>query len=288
MRHLLAAELLKTRKRWLPYGLFAVMLLGVSMHVWLAGYVDWATNENDFMIRGTAVRTFAIPWSIPALLDAGQFWGAILVGVLAASVVATEHNWGTVKQALTRGQSRSQYLAVKLVVLTFMAALSLLAALGVGVIFSLFATSLADYPITLDVAGGPSSMDIVLMVLRAGFCVIPYGLLAFCLAVVGRSTAIGAAGVLVYVIGEAIVLAIFNNMGGVMADSRNLFIGHNVNAVMAENRIGSGDFISFAFRENPDPSKLPDPGIAALVLVAYCLLFLGLAFYWFRRRDIRS
>jgi len=287
MGHLLAAELLKTRKRWLPYGLFAVMVVGVTLLMWPGGYVDWAVND-DPTYRQTALRTFTLPWSIPALLDAGQFWGAILVGVLAGSVVATEHNWGTVKQALIRGQSRTQFLAIKLGILTFISAVSLLAALGIGVVFSVIGTALADRPITLDVPGGPSPVEVALMVLRAGFCVIPYGLLAFSLAVIGRSTAIGSAGVLVYVIGEAILLAVFAGIGGTMADSRSLFIGHNVNALIAANRIGSGDYNSLAFRENPDPSELPDPTIAALVIVAYCLLFLGLTLYWFRRRDIRS
>jgi ABC-type transport system involved in multi-copper enzyme maturation permease subunit len=254
--------------------------------MWLIGYVDWKTTD-DPAFRQTALRTFTLPYSIAALLDAGQFWGAVLIGILAASVVATEHNWGTVKQALIRGQTRAQYLAVKLAALTLIAAVSLLTALGIGLAFSVLATAVADLPIRFDVRGGPAPEEVPLMVLRAGYGVLPYGLLAFCLAVVGRSTAIGAAGVLVYLIGEGIALAVFRDIGGLAEDSRSLFIGHNVNALIAANRIGQGDYNSMALRENPTASELPDPNAAVLVITVYSLLFLTVAFYVFRQRDIR-
>ncbi len=286
MRGVLAAELLKTRKRWLPYGVFVFMIIGVSMMMWPGGYVDWKTTD-DPAFRQTAFRTFTPPYSIAALLDSGQFWGAVLIGILAASVVATEHNWGTVKQALIRGQTRAQYLAVKLAALTLIAAVSLLTALGIGLAFSVLATAIAGLPITFDVRGGPAPGEVPLMVLRAGYGVLPYGLLAFCLAVVGRSTAVGAAGVLVYVIGEGILVAVFREIGGLAEDSRSLFIGHNVNALIAANRIGYGDYNSMALRENPTASELPDPNISAVVLTVYCLLLVAIAFYVFRRRDIR-
>jgi len=284
---LLAAELLKTRKRWMPYVLFLVMLAGVSMLIWLGGYLEWR-SQDEFEFQTGALHTFAMPWSLQALLDSGQFWGAVLIGILTASVVATEHNWGTVRQALIRGQTRSQYLATKLTGLGLVSAAVLLAALAVGIGFSVLATDLAGRPITLDVPGGPSVPEVGLMILRAGFGILPYGLLAFFLTVVSRSTAVGAAGVLVYVIGEAITIAIFKDIGGLVGDSRSLFIGHNVNALVAANRIGFGDYNSLAFRERPDAADLPDVNTAALVIAIYCVILLATTFAIFQRRDIRA
>ena len=120
---ILAVELLKVRKRWMPYILLVVMVAGVALQIWLAGYLGWRQNEAEF--RESALRTFAFPWSIPALLDSGQFWGSILVGILTSSVVATEYAWGTIRQALIRGQPRSQYLVVKLLGITVIAAVTL-------------------------------------------------------------------------------------------------------------------------------------------------------------------
>src|SRR3990170_7485757 len=172
---MLAAELLKVRKRWMPYVLLLVMAAGAAVQIWLLGYVSWRESEVEF--QQSALRAFALPWSLSALLDAGQFWGAILMGILTASTVATEHGWGTVRQALIRGQTRNQYLSMKLLGSALIAAVSLLLAFGIGVCFSVIATSVADRPITLDVPGGPSALDRLLMILRAGYGILPYGLL---------------------------------------------------------------------------------------------------------------
>jgi len=284
---MLAAELLKVRKRWMPYVLLLVMAGGTAVQIWLVGYVSW-TKESEVEFQQSALQAFALPWSLSALLDAGQFWGAMLVGILTASIVATEHGWGTVRQALIRGQTRNQYLAMKLLGIALIAAVTLLLAFGIGVCLSVIATAVADRPITLDVPGGPSALDIVLMILRAGYGILPYGLLAFCLAVVGRSTTLGVAGILLFMFGEAILMAVLGAIGGVAADARTFLIGHNVSALLAANRIGFGDYSSFAPRPNPLASDLPDPAVAVLVLALYCLAFLAIAFVIFRRRDIRS
>lgn len=288
----LGAELLKVRKRWMPYVLFLVMVAGAAIQIWLAGFVSYQDpSEENVEFQLNALRTFSLPWSLTALLDMGQFWGAMLVGILAASVVATEHTWGTVRQALIRGQPRSQYLTAKLLGIIVIAATTLLLALGVGVWFSVAASALEGVPVTLDIPGGdgPSIPAIALMILRAGYGIVPYGLLAFCLAVVGRSTTLGVAGIMMFMFAEAITLAILGGVGGVAADMRALFLGHNVLALLAVNRIGGfRDYNAFSPRDRPLASDLPDPTVAALVLALYCLAFLAVAFWVFRRRDVHA
>ena len=286
MARMLAAELLKIRMRWMPYVLLLAMAAILALHIFLAGYVTWRNADDPFQ-RQEALHSFALPWSLPAFLGTTQFWGAILLGILIASCVGTEHGWGTVRQALIRGQTRSQYLIVKLVGIAVMGGIGFLLAFGIGLGFSAFATALADQPITLDVPSGPSLPEVALMVLRAAYGVLPYVFLAFCLSVVGRSTTLGVAGTLVYVFVEAIVLAILAGIGGQAADARAFFPGHNVNAILAANRIGDVDFFSFAFRD-PMRRDLPDPSIAALVVGGYCLAFVVIAFSVFQRRDIGS
>jgi ABC-type transport system involved in multi-copper enzyme maturation permease subunit len=288
---LVGVELLKVRKRWLPYAVFLVMLAGVAVHIWLAGYGSWIDERNDaeYEFGRSSLRTFALPWSLPALLDTGQFYGSALVAILASSVVATEHNWGTVRQALIRGQTRAGYLTMKLAGITIVAGVSLLAALAVGLGFSAIATSLAGQPLTFDVPGGPSAFEAVLMVLRAGYCVLPYGMLAFALAVIGRSTALGVGGTLVYLfIIEAILIAVLGELGGPARDIRAFFLGHNVRALLAANTIGSAEYYSLAPREMAFSSDLPSPFVGWLVVTAYTLGLGGLAYWVFHRRDLGS
>jgi len=285
--NVLQAELLKVRTRWMPYVLFLVMVGGAAVNIWLAGYLSWH-QEQDPESVGQAYRTFVFPYSIAALLDTGQFWGsAVFVGILTSSCVSTEFNWGTVRQVLVRGQSRTGYLAVKLAGLAILCTAFLLAALAVGLFFSVWATSLADAPITLDVRDGPSLVEIGLMIFRAALGILPYGLLAFMLSTIGRSTALGIGGTIGYMLAESIAIGIMGGIGGFAADLRDAALGRHVASLIAANRIGSGEYTSLALREIADPRELPDPGIGALVTLLYCLAFLAITFTVFLRRDIR-
>ncbi|HEV8574060.1 MAG TPA: ABC transporter permease subunit [Dehalococcoidia bacterium] len=288
MDSVLAAEILKVRKRWMPYVLLLVMIAGAAVLVWLIGYVGYQEDRQG-EYAGDAFRTFAFPWSIAALLDSGQFWGAaVFVAILTSSTVATEYNWGTVRQALTRGQPRWQFLAAKLLGTAIICTIFLLTALGVGILFSILATSAEGESITLDVPGGPSVPEIFLMILRSAVGIIPYGLLAFALAVIGRSTALGIAGTIGYLLGEGIIVAILESIGGVAADFREVTIGHHVASLIAANRIGSGDYNSIAAREIPVSGDLPDVWAATFVILVYCAIFVAMAFLVFNRRDLRS
>ena len=126
------------------------------------------------------------------------------------------------------------------------------------------------------------------MVVRAGYMVLPYALLAFCLAVVGRSTTLGVVGTLLYMFLEVILVAILGELGGPAPQIRAFFMGHNVNALLAANRIGMGEYNSLVPRAPPVASELPDPAVAALVLGLYCLIFLAIAFVVFQRRDLHA
>lgn len=283
----LAAELLKMRTRWLPYVLFLMMVIGAAFFIWVIGYVSWNDDQRG-QFSGEALRTFVFPWSIPALLDTGQFWGAaVLVTVLSASVVSTEFTWGTVRQVLVRGQPRAQFLAVKILALAIMCSLLLLAALGIGILFSLWATDAAGAPITLDVPDGPTVPEIGLMIGRSALGILPYGLLAVMLTVLGRSTALGVAGTIGYMFAEGIIIAVVEGIGGVTEDFREVALGRHVESLIAANRIGEGDYSSIAARELASAADAPDVNIAALVIVGYCALFLAVSFAVFLRRDIR-
>jgi ABC-type transport system involved in multi-copper enzyme maturation permease subunit len=290
-RSLLDAELLKVRKRWLVYVLVCVMLLGAAVQVWLLGYANWVSerNEAEYGFGGGGLRSFVLPWGLVALLDSGQFWGSLLIGILTASAIATEYNWGTVRQAIVRGQTRAQYLTLKLAGIAALAGVTLSLALAAGVAMAVIATSVAGEAITLEAPGGPSFAELVLAVLRTGYAVVPYGLLAFALTVVGRSTTLGVAGIILYLITESILVAILGNFGGPAPTINAFLLGHNVAALLSANNIaGESDYYSFAFRETPDAAELPEPIVGALVVALYCAAFLAISYGIFQRRDLTS
>ena len=282
---LLRADLLKLRKRWMPYVLLIVMIIGAAALIWTIGYLSWKNDDVEF--RSSALKTFAYPYSVPALLDSGQFWGAaIFVGILTTSTLSTEHSWGTVRPMLAGGASRAGYLASKLLILTLVSIVCLLAALGIGVLMSLWATSVAD--VNTTVPGGFTAGDFVLMVSRTALCILPYGLLAFTLTVISRSTALGIAGTMGYMVLEAIIVAIFGTGGSIFQDARVLFLGHNVTPLMAENRFGGPELDyhnSIAFRDLNEENQ-PGVWVATAIIVAESVLFLTVSFIVFLRRDV--
>ena len=287
MRRLVNAELMKFRTRWFPYVLALIAVAGVAFQVWVGGYVSWQSAEG-FQDTAVAARTFALPWSLVALLDAGQSWGAILVGVFTASVVATDFGWGTVRQSLIRGHSRGSFLFAKAFAIALASAIALLIVLAVGIVFCIFASSLAGEAITLHVRGGPSTAGIVMMVVRAAYAILPYGLMALMITVVTRSTAAGATMILLYVFIEAAVISILGSVGGTWADARGWLLGHNVASLMAVNRIGSADYHSLAIGERASPGELPDPIVATVVIALYCVAFVAITYRVFASRDVRA
>lgn len=284
---ILRAEILKIRTRWMPYVLFLLMIAGAAVNNWLTGYFPWHDDPTG-EYASEAFHTFAFPYSIATLLDSGQFWGAaVFVGILTASSVSTEFAWGTVRQVLVRGQSRAAYLAIKIAALAIICTVFLLAALGVGILFSLWATLAAGEPVTLDVPDGPSAPEILLMIARAALGILPYGLLAFMLSTIGRSTALGISGTIGAMFAEGIAVAILESIGGIAADLRDIALGHHVESLIAANRIGNSEYSSIALRDLASAADSPDANIAALVVVVYCLVFLAVTFAVFLRRDIR-
>lgn len=286
----LAAELMKIRTRWLPYIVLVLLVAGAAVQVLLFGVVAYHEERFEEGYGGDppGLRSFAWPWAFHTMLDSGQFWGAIFIAFVIASLVATEFGWGTVRLALARGQSRTRFLATKLLGAALVSAALLLTTLAVAVILSLIVSNLEGVPITLDVRGGPSAPELVVMVLRVALAILPYGMLAFTLSVIGRSTTLGATGLLVYKIVESIVLPLFDALGGFWANLQFLFIGHYADAMVAANRIDDREYASLAFRDAPMAADLPDPWVAALMLALISAALAGVAFASFGSRDLNA
>lgn len=286
MDSILGAEILKTRKRWIPYVLFVVSVVGVIFLLFVPGYATW--KSSDFTEDETAaLHTFVLPYSFVAMLDSGQFWGSMFVGILAASVVSTEYSWGTVRQVLIRGQTRGAFLLTKIAAISIISAAMLLTVLAIGVLVSIYATTIADKTITLDAPDGPSLPEMLLMVLRAALCILPYGMFAFMLATTGRSGTLGVAGIIIFVFGESILVAILDSVGGIGPGLADISIGENVKAVLAQNEIPHTTYNSLALRELPPPDQLTNPNVAALVLLAHTALYALISFTSFSSRDIK-
>ena len=165
----------------------------------------------------------------------------------------------------------------------------MLIVLAWGVVSMLITTSMAGFDITLN-PPGPAELTIldgIVIILRGAMGVLPYALLAFALTVIGRSTALGAAGIILFLIIESVIIPLLGALGSPWQDIRNVTIGHNATSLLAANSIDDSRYMSLAFRETPDASALPDPWLAFTVLCAWCAALLSLTYYVFSKRDLR-
>jgi hypothetical protein len=67
-----------------------------------------------------------------------------------------------------------------------------------------------------------------------------------------------------------------------------MFIEHHATALLAANKNGYPDYNTIAFRAIPDTADTPDPWVAALMLVLFCVVFGAASFWSFARRDLNS
>jgi ABC-type transport system involved in multi-copper enzyme maturation permease subunit len=282
---------MKTRTRWLPYMLLAFLFIGAAIQIWLFGGVAYLDERNNIEEYGTPAGafTFRWPYAILPLLDSGQYWGPVFIAFFAASAVATDFGWGSVRLSIARGVTRTQFLAAKLLTTALICTAGMLLALAVGVVFSLGATQLFEDPTKyVGINPEPSLSGMPLMIARTALTIVPYGMLAFMLAVLSRSTALGATGVLVYKLVESASVSLLGELGGSWAWGQNLFLEHHASGLLAVNRSGYPDYNTIAFRAIPDPADAPDPWFATSMLVAFCIVFGAVSFASFARRDLNS
>lgn len=292
MRRLMFAEWMKSRTRWLPYVMLLFLFIGAAIEIWLGGvvaYFDERRNIDDYGI--SSAFTFRWPYSILPLLDAGQYWGPVFIAFFTASVVATDFSWGSVRLSIARGIPRSDFLTAKLLTTAIICAIGMLLALALGIAFSLMATALMEdptkYSVVAAVTDEPTLGEMPLMIARVALTILPYGMLAFMLAVVSRSTALGATGVLIYKLIEGVLVALFGELGGTWAHLQNLFIEHHASALLAQNN-GDFEFNTIAFRSIPRTHDTPEPGISAVMLLVFTALFAAVSYASFLRRDLNS
>jgi ABC-2 type transport system permease protein len=206
--------------------------------------------------------------------------GSVLLIVLTASVFGNEFNWGTLRVILALGAGRERFLGAKYVavalyamLLTVLGALAALAGSEiVSSIGSLDRTLPADFGSKLAFAIG-----------RTVFTFLPYIALAALIAVWSKSAGAGIAIGLVVYFAESIVMSLLVAFDPDYATVANFGLSRNVSAITRLSVSTSGGGSSGAAA-----ATLPDAAQAALVLTTYTVVFVALAMWRFRARDVTA
>jgi ABC-2 type transport system permease protein len=289
---LLRSELFRLRRRWMPWAiLLFVVGLTVALYLLLYGTTQGqiAALQNGSAGSGPQQTEAELRQQLLQLRPAAmmQFGlgvvggvGAVVLIVLSASVFGSEFNWGTLRVILALGAGRARFLGAKYVAI----ALYALILTALGAIGAFAASEVVARLASLDASlPGDFGIRAAEAIVTTTFTFLPYIALAAVIAVWAKSGSAGIAIGLVAYFAEGIVMTLivaFNKDLAPIADfglSRNASAINSLYALPADTQS--------AATQGP---ALPDATHAAIVLLGYTVLFVGLALWRFRGRDVTS
>ena len=284
MTRLIAAELFKLRKRLMTRVLLYVMvgILVVFYLILLA--VSKALPAGGHPGFGDAQNLLGLSVSIPFALFMLAGFGTLLAVILVASSIGNEYNWRTIRTMLISSESRFKLLGAKLISAGIVIVIGMFIGVATGFVMSLITTAIGGYAFNFDFLTGEYIWEQFLQFWRTYFVLIPYVVLGFLFAIVGRSAMAGIGlGIGVYIV-ESLITTFMVLAGGWVARVPDYLLANNVNAITALAQLPEDFQMGSGFGD----TIFQTPGVthAFITLSIYSLAFIILAFYLFRRRDV--
>jgi ABC-type transport system involved in multi-copper enzyme maturation permease subunit len=279
---MIKAELIKLRKRQMTQVLLGILVAIIAIvNLLLLAISKVRTNAaGQAPIRIT--NLLGLPVAIPFALSLLASFGVLLAIILTASSVGNEYNWKTIRTALISSQSRFKFLVAKLVSLGILILIGMVIGVAIGFIMSLITTALGGYTFDFSFATGSYLWAQFLQFWRTFYIIMPFSLLGFALAIVGRSAMPGiATGIGVFFL-EDIVTALMRAAGGWIANVPDYLLNTNTSAITALNNLPT----RFAMGGGNSTATLPTLLHAFIILGLYSVVFLFIGFYLFRKRDV--
>jgi ABC-2 type transport system permease protein len=285
MLRLLRSEIYRLRRRWMPWILLLLIVLagaGFYFLVYASAQAQLQAIESGAIPpQPGAEESMAEllrqlrPDSVPRFgIQILSGLGSVMLIVFAASHVGTEFVWGTLRTLLAHGAGRATFLGAKLLSIALFAVLFMF----LGVV----AAMAGSYLVTAIAAGDASGLDLSAIAnaaARAYYTFLPYMALAALIALWSRSAGAGIAAGLVVLFAEGLVAQLLVSLNRDYANVVNYGLSRNVTAV-------TRDVAATGATQDPSAIALPEPGQAAPVLAIYTVVFVALAFWRLRTRDI--
>jgi ABC-2 type transport system permease protein len=162
--------------------------------------------------------------------------------------------------------------------------IAMVVGVAVGFAMSLLTTAIGHYAFDFSFFTGSYAWDQFLQFWRTFYTIVPYALLGFLMAIVGRSAMPGIATGIGVDFLEGIITTFMVLAGGWIAKVPDYLISANVRAINSLAKLPSnfGDRLA----GGNGGGTLPSPTHAYITLGLYSLAFLVLAYYLFKKRDV--
>jgi ABC-type transport system involved in multi-copper enzyme maturation permease subunit len=241
------------------------------------------TRQDQLKAVSTPLR---LPFSLYVAEQVMQVIGLVLVIIIAGTIVGGEYSVGTIRLMSTRGPTRLQYLLSKMGALLVCIVIGYVFLVLVGLALGALLNLVSGVATNTDFLNNGGLGHIFLFALVGMFSLFVYSMLALFLSTLGRATAAGVAGTLVWWVLENVLngalslvaLLVKGPLGDFLKAIPDYFIGTNIGALLGNQE---QYFLGFGAGSLSDVH-------AILVLLVYLALFLGLSILVTIRRDITN
>jgi ABC-type transport system involved in multi-copper enzyme maturation permease subunit len=239
-----------------------------------------------------ALTTVSTPLRLPVSLDVALqligVVGLVMIVILTGTIVGGEYSVGTIRLMFTRGPTRTQFFLAKLgtvlVCIVLGVLVTVLLGMLTGAVLNLF-TGISTNFRFLTMSWFLHSLLKLLITMLSLFM---FAALALCLSTLGRATAAGVAGALIWwgleAVIEGVLLLIGNETSGSLGEVAKaipkFFISNSI-GTLAQNQ--SAYITSDVLRVGAVPDWQ-----ALLVLAVYLIVFIGIAWWVNQKRDITN
>lgn len=289
-------ELYKLRCRTMSKVLGIISIASVFVVFLLAALITDVTVNNSTTQGATRPALEILPLSMYLALQVALILGQVLLVILVGVIVGGEYGVGTIRLMFTRGPSRTQFLIGKIGAAISCIVLGVLVITVLGIVLGVLLGFLFNLPATYTFFNAAWLGHAILYLLISMLGLFVDTMLALFLATIGRSTAAGIAGALVWILlGEPVLGAICSIVATTTSGATatffravpDYFIGNNITALQQKQNMAvfGSDFAQFLARGN---AIVLSDAHALLVLAGYLIVFIGIAWWVNERRDVTN
>jgi ABC-type transport system involved in multi-copper enzyme maturation permease subunit len=289
---LICMELYKIRRRAMSKVLSIISIITVVGLFTIFTVVAWQTHNDTNPLAQSISEPLRMPFIFYFIAEVLLLLGEVLIVILAAVVVGGEYAAGTIRLMYTRGPSRTQLFLGKVGALLVGILVGVLGLTVIGLITGGLLNLTTGYPQDFSFFSLTWLGQTLLYLLIVALGLFIYAIMALSLSTLGRASAAGIAGVLVWsFVIEQVVVALLSELGSAIGGALGKFfealpdytIGKNISSLLATQAngvLGPGGPILYSQDETVLHSLL--------VLAVYLVLFGGLAWWAVVRRDVTN
>lgn len=261
-------KLIRRPATWVTF----LLLVGLLLLIFVA-IVASTAQESDPEVALAARVVVTFPEAYAVVLSMILGIGGLLAVTYGGAIAGSEWQWGTLKAAVARGESRTRYTLLAYGAVALFAVLGLLAAFAIGVGAAAAGATMLDVP--LDGMGDADALGrLPEQAGRAALAVSMNTALGFAIATIARSQLAG--------IGVAIGVYFAEGIASIFLPSViRWFPFSSANAVVAQ-----GGDVSFGGGGEAAAGSALDPNVAVLVVLAWLVASLAVAAIVSERAEI--